>query len=428
MTLAAQPLPEDYSVARLTTRFEPLTNWNRSVSWSIEEVANARREQMKGNFRRSADLAEAIKTDPSILAALLNRICPHRGIPREFTADGARVRKEAISLFDVNGPAVSPAVDADAFEAMVQLGVSVEQVVWTPRGDGSRIDPHVEPWPMRSVWYDPTKRSLVTMTSDGIETIRHGDGKWIVTQLHSATPWQWGAVKAVSMHWAQRAYHIRDRSLNSETHGEGKFIGTLPEGMELNSPAGKAFQAMVEGLRSRRSGGVVPNGATVDLIEAVSAMWQIFSEAVKSIDADVMRCYLGQDGSMVNSGGNYIKTALLFGVRNDIVEGDFGARSEALNTGLYRPWSLVNFGRDFNVQMTWAFPDPDAEARRESYGNRVAWFNKAISGYRANGMVIDQGLVDRTAERFGIDAPRLGQPDVTSEDDDEPDAFVAVAE
>jgi hypothetical protein len=381
------------------------SGWS-SLLWSVESVRAARDAQIKGNFRSSADLAEYAKTDPGIFKALLNRIAPHRGLPIEVASETApdAALTEARRILPL---AVPTDVNADSFEHVAQLGLSVEQVDWTPRADGSRIDPVVTPWPMRTVWVDSATGALHTHTKTGIETITHGDGKWIVTKLHSAEPWQWGAIKALSDSWAQRTYARRDRQLNSETHGEGKFIGTLPEGIELDSEMGRLYSEWVAGLRNHRSGGVKAHGYEVTMLEAVSQMWQIFKENITAIDKDIAGAYLGQDGSMVNEGGNYIKTALLFGVRNDIVEGDLGARGEAISTGLLRPWSLLNFGRDFALKMAWCFPDADLDARLDSYAKRVDAFNRAISEYKNNGFAVTQEWVNEVASRYSVDAPTL---------------------
>lgn len=402
-----EQLPTEFSVPELSRKLEPLRVSDRVYAWDLELVRKARDAQMRGDFRTSASLAEAVKTDPAIFGALLNRIAPHRGLARLFRGVNRRIVAEAEETFGPRGESLPTGTVADVFEWLVQLGVFVGQNRWTTRDDGGRLDVRLEPWPMRAVWYDWTTGELKTHTTEGIKTITHGDGRWVVAYLHGAQPWHWGAVKAIGVHWATRAFHVRDRSLNSETHGEGKYIGKLPEGVGLDTKTGLEFAEMVQGLRERRSGGVHPHGAEVDMLEAMSQMWQVFREAITSLDSDIARAYLGQDGSITQEGGNYIKAAQLAGVRQDIVEGDIVAVSAALKTGLLRPWSIVNFGRDVELEMTWALPDPDEDARRESYGKRTDAFNKAIGEYRKNGFVVDDALVRRVAGELGIDPPSL---------------------
>lgn len=211
------------------------------------------------------------------------------------------------------------------------------------------------------------------------------------------------------MDWPARAFHKRDRQMSSETHGEGKFIATLPEGMTLSSKQGLALKALALGMRKRRSGGVMPAGASLELLEATGQMFQIFETAIKSLDKDIARSYLGQDGSLVNEGGNYIKAAELAGVRYDLVEGDLSTARCALKTGFFRPWSIVNTGRDLDLVSSWALPDPDKQANHVNYAARETAFNTAVAAYRANGFVVDQATVNRLAIEHGITAPKLAE-------------------
>jgi len=400
-------LPNKFERSTLLENFEPLGRGALAGTWDFERVRAARDAQMRGDFRTSAALAEAVKTDPAIFGALLNRLCPHRRLTRTWSSVNAKITAEAERTFPQDGVNLSAQTIADIFEGIVQLGVQVSQNRCTVSSDGSRIDFRLEPWPMRSVWFDWATCELKTLTTKGIKVIRHGDGKWVVSHLHAAMPWEWGTVKAIAEDWARRVLHKRDRSLNSETHGEGKYIGELPESVKLESATGQKFVEMVMGLRERRSGGVHPHGASVKMLEAISQMWQIWKEAIGSLDKDIARAYLGQDGTMVNEGGNYIKAAELAGVRYDLVEGDIKGVAAGINTGVLRPWSIVNLGRDAEIKTGWALPDPDEQAKREAYGKRVDAFNKAIGEMRANGFVIDQPLVERVAREFGIEAPKL---------------------
>lgn len=397
-------------ISQLLATLEPYAR-NAVYAWDLEAVRSARDGQMRGDFAKSADLAQAVKTDPAIFGALLNRIAPHRRLPRVTSVQDEALSAEVEDTFARDRPTIPG--DADSFESVVQLGLSVEQIRWTPRADGSRFDVRLEPWPMNSVWYDPFAGKLKTSTTKGIVPIEHGNGRWVVTQQHSATPWEWGVIKSIGLTWVARAFHIRDRSNNSETHGEAKFIGTLAPQMDLNSAGGRALQDLVLSLRNRRAGGVKPPDTQIELLEAMGQMWQIFREAILSIDKDVARAYLGQDGSLTNEGGNYIKAAELAGVRYDIVEGDLSARGYALTSGLLLPWSQINFGRDIGAKIGWEIPDPDEAAQRESLGKRLLAFNEGVAALRKNGFEIDQILIDALAKQFGLDAPTLGMRPAT---------------
>lgn len=402
---SAKPLPASFDERYMRRRFRPNSRPNGVYAWDLERVRAARDAQCTGNYRSSADLAEAVKTDPAVFSALLNRLAPHRGLPIDFEGAREKPRKEAAALLS---QAVPFGVMADGFERQAMLGEAVMQVIWTARPDGSRIEPILEPWPMQSVYNDRHTGKLRALTTDGFVDIVHGDGKWIVWRLHASEPWHWGAVKALALVWADRAFGVRDRSLSAEAHGIAKPIGELPKDVKLDSPAGLAFKEFVEELYHSKSGGVVPNGAIVKLLESAGQGWQIFRELIEGDSKDIARILLGQDGSMVNEGGNYIKAAMLYGVRNDIVEGDLGAAAYALNTGLWRPWAALNFGTpEAAPRMRWLFPDADEDARRTSLAEHTTAFHAALRDYRANRFKVDQAFVDRLAQRFGVEAPEI---------------------
>jgi hypothetical protein len=163
----------------------------------------------------------------------------------------------------------------------------------------------------------------------------------------------------------------------------------------------------MEALYQARRVAVFPFGSVVTRSEAVSQNWQIFKELLESGAKAAQRVLLGQDGSMTNSGGNYIKSWGLFGVRNDIVESDLSTGGACLATGLIRPWSLINFGRWDRLSYEWMLPDADEDARRASIAERRAAMWADVSAARAAGAVVDQDYVNNLAAEYGISPPRL---------------------
>ena len=152
---------------------------------------------------------------------------------------------------------------------------------------------------------------------------------------------------------------------------------------------------------------MIPFGATVKRDEAMSSNWQIFKELVEADGRDAAGVLVGQDGTTANAGGNYIKSWMLYGVRNDIVESDLDAAGFALATGLLRPWSIRNFGRWDRLEYGWSYPDADEDARRDSIAGRWDAFNRIVKDTRATGAVVDQTFVNGLASSLGLEAPKL---------------------
>lgn len=383
-------------------------------AWDYDALRGARDQQVRGLFKRPAELARSLKTDAAIFATLLNRLAPHRGLPRQVSTArklselGRAILEECSATFAVETSTSLPlGVIADDLERLVLHGISVDQVYWVPREDGSRIDPFVESWPQEALERDATTGGLFALTELGRIKVEHGDGRWIVHSAFSDRPEQWGAIVPLALVWPDRAFTVRDRSRNSESHGDDKWLGEMPEGVPIDSPQGAALLEQMEMLYEARRAMIRPYGSKVERSEAMSQNWQIFKEIIDADSRDIQRILLGQDGTMTNTGGNYIKSWGLFGVRNDIVEGDLTTLGSSYSTGLLRPWSMVNFGRWDRLRFEWVMPDADQDARFESMSKRHDAFNKAVKEYRDNGFELDEAAIAELAASYGVKPPKL---------------------
>ena len=429
-------LPVAFDRAALGGRFRTVPRWNGLGSgWTRETVTAAVEAQARGMFRTAAPLGRAMLADPAIFAAALNRLAPHRGLKRQICgpagAEGlqAAIIAEASMLFVPETSVALPAgVLADAFHELAFHELSVAQIQWEPRADGSRLDPFVSNFDLDAVEWVETDRKLYANTQeDGRVEIVHGDGRWIVFARASVRPWARAALLALGKLWPEMSFGRRDRSQNAESHGDDKWLGELPAGVAIDSPDGAAMLDELEALYQARRVMIRPSGSKVERSEAVSQNWQIFKELLESGSKDAQRVLLGQDGTMTNSGGNYIKSWGLFGVRNDIVESDLSTGGACLATGLIRPWSLLNFGRWDRLSYEWMMPDADEDARRASIAERRAAMWADISAARAAGAVVDQDYVDTLAREYGVTPARLPAAPVVAPSESAPTPAAIVA-
>lgn len=410
---------DEFSVARMAYPPNlPKTSSGEGL-WDLPRIMGARRAQSLGNFRQAALLAAAMRTDDALFTAFTNRLAPQRGLPVRLVApnESARARRvldEAEALYGPRGVAVAPGMLADVNGALADHGNAFAINVATPRHDGSRIDLEVKFWPTEHVWWDQTRAGFYTRVEGSLEDerIEHGDGRWIVFANHSHEPWKYGVVLPAALVWARHAYGLRDWSKGGTTHGNAKVIGTLPEGIAIDSEDGAAFMRLLEYVSSVDSPyGIKPHGAELEYITNNSQAWQIFNELVKASTASADKIYLGQDGTSNNSGGNYIKSDVLFGVRNDIVEGDLRAIERGLLTGSIEIWTALNFGDStLAPRREYLMPDADEDARRDGLATRQKSFTEAVDAYRSSGFIVDQAFVDRLASEFGIVSPLLKAP------------------
>lgn len=296
---------------------------------------------------------------------------------------------------------------ADAFIGCAFHGIHIGEVAWDVRSDGSRLDPFMVSWPIESTEWEEHTGQLIALTTSGRIPIIHGDGRWVVFAKHADRPWTWGGLIPLAGVWSDRGYAVRDRANSAESHGDDKWIGTLPEGVPLKSKQADAFEDQMVRLYEARRVMLVPFGGMVKRDEAMAQNWQIFREIIEQSNKDAARILLGQDGSMIATGGDYKKSAGMFGVRNDIIESDLATIGACLSTGLLRPWSLINHNRWDRLSYRWLMPDADEDARRDSLTARRKALWEDITAARAADMVVDQAYVDARAAELGVMAPRL---------------------
>jgi hypothetical protein len=409
----------DFDLIRLAAEMRPPKVSTGLYAWELDSIRRARDEQMLGRFELPARLAEATWTDYAIFSAFLNRLAPQRGLPIALkppndSARAARVLSEAEALFGKNGVGISPDTLSDIDGALANHGVAFAINVVTPRDDGSRIDFEVKTWPIEFVRWDPSRRAFRARLEGGCEeTICHGDGRWIVFQMHEHEPWKHGSILPAGMLWADHAIGVRDRSHAGTIRGNGKYVGTLPEGIALQDEEGKltpeaaAFVQLMRDLASVESPvGLKPFGAVLDLIVDNSQGWQIFKEIIDGGDKAADKIYIGRDSTAASAGGDGVE--FMFGVRDDIVEGTCNAISRGLLEGTIEPWAALNYG-DSQLAPTrvYLLPDADQDARLKSLAERTKAFYDAIDQAKKNGFEVDQAYVDALAKEFDIKAPKL---------------------
>lgn len=434
----------EFDVVRLAAALQPPKVTIGSLTWGLDEIRDARADQMLGRFRLPARLGEAMRTDYALFFAWLNRLAPQRGIPVALRAANKSARadsicKEADALFGPTGVGIHPDTLSDINSDIANHGIAFAYNVQTPRLDGSRVDFELRYWPIEFVWRDPISRlyrtqiDLESWSENNEEIARaaspyfygvggfpivHGDGRWVVFQKHEYEPYKKdAAVLPGALLWADHAFGVRDRAKASTAHGNAKIVGQLPEGIAIDSEEGRAFYTLLQLIASADTPvGIKPFGATLEYIVNNSQAWQIFKEIIDSGDKAASRIYLGQDSTIGTNGqAPGIDVTQLFGVRDDIVEGDLKCIERGILTGTVEPWTAINFGDSSLAPFRcYLMADGDEAVRTKSQdehatnvGNRVESFYRALEAAHTAGIPITQDLVDVMAADYRISAPRI---------------------
>jgi hypothetical protein len=426
---AAPPLSTD--AAYLSHPFEPLPPLTLS-SWDISRIREARDAHVLGQFQASAVLADALMTDGRIYQATTQRIGPPLGIAREVIGgsrwngkgltETVRVGVQEILLGPGPAPALGPATLAPIFLSLAVMGVCILQVIRRPRADGSRIDVELRPWPLQQAYWNEAIRRYVLFSTDGPIEVTPNDGKWIVIEPWGPRSFKLGAIRALALLWADRAYAQRDRSNHSAAHGSVNIVGTLPEGVKVRSPEGAAFRDAVRLLQQARSGIILPDGSKVAPFEPQTQASKIFDSIIDSDNGDIALCLLG---ILPGGDGTYKPIPQLDGVRYDLVRLDIGAAESQLQTGLVRPVTAWNWGDDPELvpAYRWLVPDPREIERVDAEARHHAALSTTLQAYRGAGLLVDQPLVNRLAARFGISPAPLLDPNPPQPAAAAPDPF-----
>lgn len=384
--------------------------------WDPNSVRAARDAHMLGNFEQSGRLIDSMLVCPRTYNATRTRLAPPLGLTRQVLASDFQngrgisetVRADCAALIAEDSDACGNAVLANAFRISASAGFWLGQNIYTPRADGSHVDIKLVPFPIRSLTYDYGVQRYRALTTEGLIDITPNDGKWVLFEPHGFQSFLMGAVRSLSLVWADRMYGVRDRSNHAQAHGSPKVLGKLPAGVPSDGPEGKILQKLINALRNPRAGGVLPNGTDAEYLELKSLAHKIFGELIESDSADIDFALLGHAGG-VGNGGVYVAERLLDGVVYDVVKTDIGGATAPLNQGFFRPYVLINYGRDdVRPKMGWKVPDLREEARLKEIGERHIAFNEALASYAANGFDVDQDAVDQLAAEYKIDtAPKL---------------------
>ena len=429
----------EFNPARLSAALRPPMPGLGAYSWTLDEIRDARDQQLRGQFCTPARMAESMRTDDALFTAYENRLAPARCIGVEMVpaagAGGKRIAAEAEALFGQNGVGVRSDALADINGCLANHGLAVGVCTHTARADGSRVDVELHSWPIEYVRYDPVLRSLVTQIdpatpaeqvareagTDRYSTIEipitHGDGRWVVFQKHEYEPWkQEACILSAALIWARHAHAVRDWARGSSSHGNAKVVGEMPEGMALSDEDGAltvqaaAFLELLQAIASLDMPvGIRPAGSKTDLITNTSTAWQVWDALAINAEKAAARIYLGTDGMLGSVGGAPgVDIATLFGVAVTKVQGDLACLERGLMTGVIEPWAAVNFGSSaLAPRRRYLMPDADEQAMREAYGKRSADFHADIKARRDAGHVIDQALLDELASRYDVIAPQL---------------------
>lgn len=409
-------------------------------SWSLNEIFEAREEQMLGQFVRPARMSEQMNTDDALFTAKTNRLAPLDAIPVKLKAAkgarGASIADEAEGLFGADGVGITSAALKSVHNCLVDHGIAFATCVATPREDGSRVDFEMHYWPIEYVRWDPVFRVFkaradpnTVQPGDIPETpyneygfvggywipVIHGDGRWIIFSDFEIEPFRHGTILPASLVWARHAFAARDWARGSKAHGSAKVVGELPAGVPLQkggvlSPEAEAFIALLQSIaHDNAPAGIRPAGSKTEFVTNNSTAWQVWSELMTNSEKAAARIYLGTDGVLGSQGGAPgVDIEKLFGVARIKINGDAKTISRGIDTGLIEPWCAVNFGDSrLAPRRQYLMPNNDREEKTGNYAKRNDAYYKALVDAKQAGLVLTPAYIAQLAKDYRVRVPDL---------------------
>lgn len=370
-------------------------------------------EHDRGEFLRSALLADLIRRDADVFGALQQRLTALGALPLCFDpadeSDAARAARDGLAA---DWPIICPvAVAWDLWLDEILMGFALAQIV--PEWDDARgeLVGVMESWPLSAAEHDVTLQRWCVLTTDqGRLAITPGDGQWVLFAPRSSrAPWMWGALRAAGEWGLSNSYAAADARRRSETQGQGVWKAKLPAGAR-ESAEGKGF---LRGLRNIGRSAVVPvpQGGTpetsydLELMEAKADAYKIFEWLKRAGGGAIRLAILGQDlTSQNNLVGTNASSSTGEGITAAVVEAQARGFGECMTRQVAVPRARYR-----GEPLTTVRIDAEPEEDRKAVADAAKAEADAVVAWRNAGVDVD---VVKHAERVGMVGAKVRAPDL----------------
>jgi len=316
--------------------------WDTTVLWSPGDVNTALQEADGGMLEKAADLCDAQWTDDRVRGTLQTRVGALLGLNNdeklEFASDSARVRKAIKADWWVSAPETEL---GKLIRWGIHLGIGFAQrkVI---KNEGRWV-PRLQTWNPRSFWKDLTTGLWSTTTqNEGTIEIRPDDPHWVLFCPYGEDrPWAEGTWRAIALYWLIKTYGLRSWGKHNDLHGSGALVGKAP--MDTEPADRQKFWSDLKAM-GRNARIVLPDGYSLELLEAKSATEDTFVKSGQRADTAIAIVHLGQPMTTETKGSEQTGADNARAVRQDYLEFD----AEQLSTWVHErhlpAWAAWNFG------------------------------------------------------------------------------------
>lgn len=370
-----------------------------SVSWTVPGVRSALADHERGQFNRSALLADAMDRDDRFSATLDVRIAGVLGLP--FSMQSADPESDpANQLAEQLGDSwltICPEHDvADLLRWYYKLGVGVGELVWETGRDV--WTPRLRVHHPQYLWFDETQDCYLLSTEEGTIPITPGDGKWVLL-TDGERGYMRGLVRSLATTWMVRTFAWRDWARHSERHGMPIMLAKIPE-----AALAEGKDEFIEEIKQLATETTIPlpqfgdgEGYDVDLLEAKANDWEGFERLITSCNVSYAVRILGQNLTTEVQGGSYAAATAHERILGDLLRSDAEKIATTLHQQVAVPFVEVNAGQaDIAPWPKWDAEPPEDQQQRAQV---LATLIPALDNAERLGQSIDTA---KLFEQFGI--------------------------
>lgn len=391
--------------------------------WTVERIRAAVALHDQGIFIESSALMINCMRFGPVLTALGQAIAPAvalprrvlggtRGLSRILAADIERQLAPRAGLMP--SPHFPPTLWGSIALDLEGMGFSVLQHAYGDEDPITGVRPlYTRRWPTWATSYIRQRRTFVANTDAGQLDIVSGDGKFTLI-ADDEEPLYWGAVRPLGLEVF--AGVMGDQALGSyiNRYGNPKLWAEMPPGVGAGSDVGDKMFAALATIRGPDGFGVLPNGAKLTWAQLSASQSTMFKDGDEKISSRISGIILGSNGTVTSGTGGVYQSPMFWGVRRDKIDRRIKATSRGVNMGHVAPQLAINYAASIASAAGWVdpvldipLPDPEADARIESYSKRRASFTAQIDADRKAGIDVTQEHVDQLAMRYEVDTVLL---------------------
>lgn len=416
--------------------------------WTVERIRAAIAMHDQGLFLESSLLKINVTRFGPVYTALSQAIAPVLALPR-FIVGGTRGLGRLLAaeleaqLCPRGGLLPSPYFPETLWGAMaIELKMMGFVILQHAYGDPHPLTGvralYTRWWPAWATTYYPSRRTFVANTDSGPVDVLN-DGKFTLI-ADTDEPHHGGAIRALALE--VMAGVMADQAMSSylDRYGNPKLWGTMPPGVAVDSPPGQRFFEALGTLLGPNGYGALPHGSKLDWAQLSASQNAMFKDSDEKISARCAGILLGSNGTVTQGTGGVYQSPSFMGVRRDLTDRTLKACVRGVNLGVCAPYLEINYAASIAEARGWVepvlsipLPDPDADARMKSYGERAEKRTAIVKAERDAGLDVTQERVDQLSAELGLqrillvsmaaEGGEVGRDEVLSDSESMPDSM-----